>query len=168
MTLAFADQSTVAPNNTDTTETGIDTTSGGDTEFAKSMLQRISVRAPYYALQGLAAAGSDSVTARVPVARPVAPESGLSSAAQVSRHLAILGSCAVAMQCDNDNRMHYLATQAHFLRTASTDVEGNVDPSEFDDSVTLEGACHRNMDRSTQRTGAGPFVRYGRPNDAFA
>ncbi len=138
MTLAFADQSTVAPNGAAAAEPIVETAPGEVTDFAESMLQRISVRSPYYALQDLAPDGDHSVTARVAVARPVAPESGLSSAAQVSRHLAILGSCAVAMQCENDNRMHYLATQAHFLRTASIDVEPVGESVESDDSVTLE------------------------------
>ncbi|MEL7156691.1 MAG: hypothetical protein AAFN30_08840, partial [Actinomycetota bacterium] len=43
---------------------------------------------------------------------------GVVEAAQVARHLAILGSCAAALARDDDQRHHYLATRAHYMRLA--------------------------------------------------
>lgn len=82
-------------------------------------LDRISVRAPYFDLRDMAADDDGTVRALVPVAPPLHPETGLMAATQVARHLAILGSCAVALQSPDADRRHYLATRAHFLRTAN-------------------------------------------------
>jgi hypothetical protein len=60
--------------------------------------------------------GDGVVAALVPAAPPVAPEGGAIEAAQVARHLAILGSCAAALSRDDDKPHHYLATQAHYAR----------------------------------------------------
>ncbi len=88
-------------------------------EAQDRLLPRISVRAPYFALRNIQELDGGVVSATVPPAPPSNPETGVAEAAQVARHLAILGSLAVAAKRDNDDRLHYLATKAHFLRTAS-------------------------------------------------
>ena len=62
--------------------------------------------------------GSGVATAMVPVTPPPLPERGPIEAAQVARHLAILGSCAAALSRDDDQPHHYLATRAHYSRLA--------------------------------------------------
>ncbi len=89
--------------------------STGDDLRARA-LARIAVRPPYFALGTLEARGDGAVAACIPVAPPKAPERGAIEAAQVARHLAILGSCAAALSRDDDAPHHYLATQAHFAR----------------------------------------------------
>jgi hypothetical protein len=89
-------------------------------------LARISVAPPYFDLTDLVEEGEGIVTATVPEAPTEAPEAGAVVAAQVARHLAILGSCAVALSRDDDKRHHYLATRAHYTRMANapSTVEG--------------------------------------------
>lgn len=85
-------------------------------EVTARALSRISVRPPYFGLGELETAGEGIVAARIGAAPPSAPEVGAMEAAQVARHLAILGSCAAALSRDDDKRHHYLATKAHFAR----------------------------------------------------
>ncbi|MEM7272133.1 MAG: hypothetical protein AAF547_03545 [Actinomycetota bacterium] len=82
-------------------------------------LARISVTAPYFDLTDLVELGQGIVAATVPPAPTVAPETGPMEAAQVARHLAILGSCAAALSRDDDARHHYLATRAHYSRVSN-------------------------------------------------
>ncbi|MGI9611385.1 MAG: hypothetical protein ACR2QO_00635 [Acidimicrobiales bacterium] len=79
-------------------------------------LARIAVRPPYFGLGAMEHRGDGVVAALVPASPPVAPERGAVEAAQVARHLAILGSCAAALSRDDDQPHHYLATKAHFAR----------------------------------------------------
>ncbi len=99
-------------------------------DLSTRVRQRISVRAPYFDLRDLDVADDGAVRALVPVTPPVHPETGLIEAAQAARHLAILGSCAVALQRDDDDRHHYLATRAHFLRTANITEADRVDTTD--------------------------------------
>ncbi len=62
--------------------------------------------------------GSGVVSAMVPVTPPPYPERGPIEAAQVARHLAILGSCAAALSRSDDQPHHYLASRAHYSRLA--------------------------------------------------
>jgi len=82
-------------------------------------LRRISVTRPYFDLRDLEETGTGTVEATIPRQPTVAPEAGAIEAAQVARHLAILGSCAVALARDGDDRHHYLATKAHYTRMAN-------------------------------------------------
>ncbi len=82
-------------------------------------LRRISVARPYFDLRDLEETGTGTVEATVPPQPTVAPEAGAIEAAQVARHLAILGSCSVALARDGDDRHHYLATKAHYTRMAN-------------------------------------------------
>ena len=92
------------------------------TELVDKALSRISVRRPYFGFDALEQLGSGIVAGNVPAADPVAPEYGPMDAGQVSRHLAILGSCAAALSRDDDDRHHYLAVGAHFSRMASAPI----------------------------------------------
>ncbi len=83
------------------------------------VLRRISVAPPYFGLTELTEIGDGIVNATVPPHPTLAPEAGPIEAAQVARHLAILGSCAVALSRDDDDRHHYLATKAHYTRMAN-------------------------------------------------
>lgn len=93
---------------------------------ADRALARISVARPYFDLADLEEVGHGMVQATVPPHPTVAPEAGAVEAAQVARHLAILGSCAAALSRDDDARHHYLATRAHYgrLANAPATVEG--------------------------------------------
>lgn len=82
-------------------------------------LDRIAVRPPYFDLRDLEELRDGGVAAIVPVTPTVAPERGSMEAAQVARHLAILGSCAAALGRDDDTPHHYLATAAHYMRLAA-------------------------------------------------
>lgn len=85
-------------------------------EATTGVFRRISVRPPYFDLRDLNVVGDGMVTATVPLGPSTGPEVGAMEAAQISRHLAILGSCAAAMDRDDDQRHHYLATKAHYTR----------------------------------------------------
>ena len=90
------------------------------TTLIDEALRRISVTPPYFALQELATTPTGLVTARVPSAPPSGPERGAIEAGQAARHLAILGSCAAALAREDDQKLHYLATKAHYSRTPGT------------------------------------------------
>lgn len=90
-----------------------------DATVEERALARISVAPPYFDLGGLEEVGDGIVNATVPLQPPTAPEFGAVEAAQVARHLAILGSCALALGRDDDKRHHYLATRAHYTRMAN-------------------------------------------------
>ncbi len=94
-------------------------------------LARISVTAPYFALEAVEAAADGVVTAQVPHAPTINPEVGEMEAAQVARHLAILGSCAAALQRDDDERLYYLATSADYVRIGAA-------PGAIDGTLTAE------------------------------
>lgn len=102
-----------------TTATRIDdeTLEGHETTAALA-LSRISVARPYFALDDLEVLGGGAASATISRTEPTWPEAGPIEAAQVARHLAILGSCAAAFARDDDSRNHYLATKAHYTRLA--------------------------------------------------
>lgn len=102
-----------------------------ETETAAKALERISVRPPYFDLGAMEELGDGIVRAEVRAARPEAPELGAIEAAQVARHLAILGSCAAALARDDDKRHHYLATRAHYTRLSNA-------PSSVDEPLRAE------------------------------
>ncbi len=107
------------------------TTIVGDTETTAKALERISVRPPYFDLSNMEELGDGIVRADVQPCSPAAPECGAIEAAQVARHLAILGSCAAALSRDNDDRHHYLATRAHYTRLSNS-------PSVVDEPLRAE------------------------------
>ncbi|MGI9595923.1 MAG: hypothetical protein ACR2QK_07170, partial [Acidimicrobiales bacterium] len=90
-----------------------------ETATAAQALDRISVRPPYFDLGAMEELGDGIVVAEVAPAPTSDPEVGAIEAAQVARHLAILGSCAAALTRDDDARHHYLATRAHYTRLSN-------------------------------------------------
>lgn len=90
-----------------------------DRSTTERALERISVSAPYFALSDLTETGPGIVSAIVPATPTSDPETGTMEAAQVARHLAILGSCAAALSRADNKRHHYLATRAHYTRLSS-------------------------------------------------
>ncbi len=88
-------------------------------------LERISVRPPYFDLRELQELGHGIVSAVLPLAEASDPEVGAVEAAQVARHLAILGSCAAALGRDDDKQHHYLATKAHYTRLSNAPASVN-------------------------------------------
>lgn len=94
------------------------TDSGPDDSIRNRALARIALRPPYFGLGAMEQRGSGVVSAMVPVDPPRPPERGPVEAAQVARHLAILGSCAAALSRDDDAPHHYLAATAHYARLA--------------------------------------------------
>jgi len=82
----------------------------------QELYARICVRDPYFALQDVMEGGLGEVTARVPVEVNPDAEASPISAAEVGRHLAILGSCAVSRVNPNDGQHYYLARRARVER----------------------------------------------------
>jgi len=71
----------------------------------------IEVSHPYFSLKNLSVVG-DAVQADVPVEHPMGNERGVIAAAEVGRHLAILGSCALAHVNNIKKKHFYLASDA--------------------------------------------------------
>ena len=80
---------------------------------------RIAIRPPYFALDDLGLESDGTVSARIPVQQPIGQEQGQIAAAEVGRHLAILGVCAIALRQEKSKRHYYLAQQAHLTRHGS-------------------------------------------------
>lgn len=80
----------------------------------RQLLQRICVRKPYFALSDMSFDGETFVArarAELPQGREVGPMRG----AEVSRHGAIAGLCAAALQQQDDRRRYYLAQEATYI-----------------------------------------------------
>lgn len=124
-------------------------------EITELALQRISVQPPYFALEDLRRTGHGSVTAVVPAAPPKGFEAGPVDAAQASRHLAILGSCAAAMARDDADRHHYLATSAH-MATIGGAPDAAGEPLLGEAVATwVDGRTARALTKLTTRSGTG-------------
>ncbi|MGW6374735.1 hypothetical protein ACWFRB_01555 [Rhodococcus sp. NPDC055112] len=77
-------------------------------EGVDALLNRICVRAPYFALQDLAILSEGTVTCTFPT--EVDPgDDGPITVAELARHSAIAGLCAVASSFDDGGRRYYLA-----------------------------------------------------------
>ncbi|WP_309572649.1 hypothetical protein, partial [Deinococcus sp.] len=77
------------------------------------LMQRICVRAPYFALQNLRLFDGTFMAEATAESRASA-EQGPMQAAEISRHAAICGLCAVALNFDDDDRRYYLAQDATY------------------------------------------------------
>jgi 3-hydroxymyristoyl/3-hydroxydecanoyl-(acyl carrier protein) dehydratase len=77
---------------------------------------RICVRDPYFALREVTEMGPGEVLARVPVEQEPGAEASPINAAEVGRHLAILGSCAASLVNPKDGQHYYLARRARLER----------------------------------------------------
>ncbi|MCA9471687.1 MAG: hypothetical protein MRJ96_12265 [Nitrospirales bacterium] len=82
----------------------------------EKLWSRIAIRPPYFAFAQLMLDPSGVLSARVPVQHRFSLEAGAISAAEIGRHLAILGLCSVALQQGTDQKHYYLAQQAHLIR----------------------------------------------------
>jgi hypothetical protein len=80
------------------------------------LYSRICVRDPYFALQEVMESARGELTARVPVEMEPGAEASPISAAEVGRHLAILGSCAVSRMNPQEGQHYYLARRARVER----------------------------------------------------
>ncbi|HYO54496.1 hypothetical protein [Archangium sp.] len=77
---------------------------------------RICVRDPYFALSGVRVVGDGELTAWVPVEQEPGAEASPINAAEVGRHLAILGSCAASLVNPKEGQHYYLARRARLER----------------------------------------------------
>ncbi|MFC5848020.1 hypothetical protein [Deinococcus petrolearius] len=77
------------------------------------LLQRICVRPPYFALEGLRWQAGEFMATAVADRSPTA-EAGPMQASEISRHAAICGLSAVALGFDDDDRRYYLAQDATY------------------------------------------------------
>lgn len=80
------------------------------------LYSRICVRDPYFALREVTMVGPGEVLARVPVEQDPGAEASPINAAEVGRHLAILGSCASALVNPKEGQHYYLARRARLER----------------------------------------------------
>ncbi len=85
---------------------------------ARDLYPLICVRDPYFAFQTFDVQ-SDIVTSTVAAEHPMLAETGPIAAAEAGRHLAILGSCAAAMNNPTRARHYYLAREAYLERTSA-------------------------------------------------
>jgi 3-hydroxymyristoyl/3-hydroxydecanoyl-(acyl carrier protein) dehydratase len=77
---------------------------------------RICVRDPYFALREVSEVVEGEVLARVPVEQEPEAEASPITAAEVGRHLAILGSCAASRVNRKEGQHYYLARRARLER----------------------------------------------------
>lgn len=82
---------------------------------------KICVRKPYYALQNLQV-NNGFASAEVFIENLNSPESTLISISESGRHLAILGSCALAGVNEMDEMFYYLANKAYVLSNPSISI----------------------------------------------
>lgn len=84
--------------------------------FEQEVREKICVRPPYFKLADLAPFGHDGVQAHVLFESPSGIEKDERASAEVGRHLAILGSCALARNNPRAGRHYYLATEGLLTR----------------------------------------------------
>ena len=82
----------------------------------EKLWERIAIRPPYFAIEGISLDPSGVLSAHVPVQHRMEQEDGPISAAEVGRHLAILGLCSIALQWKDPKKHYYLAQRAHLTR----------------------------------------------------
>lgn len=80
------------------------------------LFARICVRDPYFALSEVTVVGHGEVVAGVPVEQETEGEASPINAAEVGRHLAILGSCAASLVNPKEGQHYYLARRARLER----------------------------------------------------
>jgi len=101
---------------------------------AEQVLERISVRPPYFTLEDLALEGTYfEATARAEA--PLYLEQGPMTAAEAGRHAALAGSCNIAMAQRDNKRRFYLAKEALCRYTVNSAPYGS--PVNFKSSITL-------------------------------
>jgi hypothetical protein len=78
--------------------------------------RRTAVERPYFAFDELSLSADGAVVGDVRREHALGYECGPLGAAEIGRHLAILGSCAGAVHSASDERLYYLATHAALHR----------------------------------------------------
>lgn len=100
----------------------------------EELLELIDVNPPYFALQNVSL--EDGVlSADVPVEQPLGNEAGPISAAEASRHLAILGVCSCALANPTKKRHYYLAYRGIYERV------GDGAPNTSSAGLTAKASC---------------------------
>lgn len=111
---------------------------------ARDLYPLICVRDPYFAFQTFDVQ-SDIVTSTVAAEHPMLAEAGPIAAAEAGRHLAILGSCAAAMNNPTRARHYYLAREAYLERANSALVAPSLltcnAEADFADKRTARANC---------------------------
>ena len=82
----------------------------------EEIFKLIDVREPYYALQDLMFEQDNSVSAKIPIQQDLYYEPLPISSSETGRHLAVLGSCACALNNPNKAKHYYLAASANATR----------------------------------------------------
>lgn len=82
----------------------------------EEIFKLIDVREPYYALENLTFEQDGSVTAKVPIEQDLYYEPLPISSSEAGRHLAVLGSCACALNNPDKVKHYYLASSANATR----------------------------------------------------
>ncbi|TKC89449.1 hypothetical protein FAZ69_10965 [Trinickia terrae] len=121
--------------------------------------RRTAVERPYFAFGDLSIDINGTVVGEVQREHPLSHEYGPLGAAEIGRHLAILGSCAAAATVDNDDRLYYLATHAEFRRSGFA--QSNFpDGEKYRASATVvERTARMLFARTTMQVGENaPFV----------
>ncbi|AQA20947.1 hypothetical protein BTZ20_0751 [Rhodococcus sp. MTM3W5.2] len=88
-------------------------------EGVDTLLNRICVRAPYFALQDFVVPSDGTVTCNFPTEVDPGDE-GPITMAELARHSAIAGLCAVASSFDDGDRRYYLARTGTMTRLSDT------------------------------------------------
>ncbi len=79
--------------------------------MSEVIIDTIGVTAPYYALDNVSLS-DDEVTADFAAEQPMESEAGCIAAAEVGRHLAVLGACALAKSNPVKKKHYYIALSA--------------------------------------------------------
>ena len=104
----------------------------------KTLLNRIAVREPYFALKDLVLMGPGSITARTPREVIDHGEAQQMNAAEVGRHLAILGSLSCAQLQKSDDKHYYLAVEADLKRE---DYDAVMVMAEYESGIARAQGC---------------------------
>ena len=79
---------------------------------ARSILKKICVSPPYFALTDFKSCNNNQLQAKFAIENLAYTESFIISSGEAGRHLAILGACALSLQNPGDDQFFYLATHA--------------------------------------------------------
>lgn len=85
----------------------------------ENIFDYIEVTPPYFALENLRQNEEGFILAKIPIQQPLDMEVGYISTAEAGRHLAILGSCSVAMSNSHKSKHYYLAYHAEYFNKAA-------------------------------------------------
>lgn len=111
---------------------------------ARDIYPLICVRDPYFAFQSFHV-DSQAVMSTVAPEHPLGDELGPMAAAEAGRHLAILGSCAAAMENPIRARHYYLAREAYLERrtdlSPAAGMLGARATASFSDKRTARAQC---------------------------